>query len=70
MLKSTFKRGLKKKHTKILGNGTLSMTIASRYHCSFFLYESAFSFTVIADFLSNLDYEDLDVDCIEKLNQR
>ena len=54
LLKSAFKKGLKKE----------------TYHCSFLLYDREFSFTVIADSLSNLDFEDLDMEGIEELNQR
>ena len=70
MLKSAFKKGLKKETYKNIKNWNIVHEIANRYHCSFLLYDREFSFTVIADSLSNLDFEGLDVEGIEELNQR
>lgn len=70
LLKSVFKKGLKKETYKNIKNWNIVHEIANRYHCSLFLYDREFSFTVIADSLSNLDFEDLDIDGIEELNQR
>ena len=65
LLKSAFKKELKKETY-----WNIVHEIANRYHCSFLLYDREFSFTVIADSLSNLDFEDLDMEGIEELNQR
>lgn len=70
LLKSAFKKGLKKETYKNIKNWNIVHEIANRYHCSFLLYDHEFSFTVIADSLSNLDFEDLDMEGIEELNQR
>lgn len=70
LLKSAFKKGLKKETYKNIKNWNIVHEIANRYHCSFLLYDREFSFTVIADSLSNLDFEDLDMEGIEELNQR
>ena len=70
LLKSAFKKGLKKETYKNIKNWNLVHEIANRYHCSFLLYDREFSFTVIADSLSNLDFEDLDMEGIEELDQR
>ena len=64
------KKGLKKETYKNIKNWNIVHEIANRYHCSFLLYDREFSFTVIADSLSNLDFEDLDMEGIEELNQR
>ena len=69
-LKSAFKKGLKKETYKNIKNWNIVHEIANRYHCSFLLYDREFSFTVIADSLSNLDFEDLDMEGIEELNQK
>lgn len=70
LLKSVFKKGLKKETYKNIKNWNIVHEIANRYHCSFFLYDREFSITVIADSLSNLDFENLDVEGIEELNLR
>ena len=70
LLKSAFKKGLRKETYKNIKNWNIVHEIANRYHCSFLLYDHEFSFTVIADSLSNLDFEDLDMEEIEELNQR
>lgn len=70
LLKSAFKKGLKKETYKNIKNWNIVHEIANRYHCSFLLYDREFSFTVIADSLSNLDFEDLDMEGIEELNQK
>lgn len=69
-LKSAFKKGLRKETYKNIKNWNIVHEIANRYHCSFLLYDHEFSFTVIADSLSNLDFEDLDMEGLEELNQR
>ena len=69
-LKSAFKKGLKKETYRNITNWNIVHEIANRYHCSFLLYGNEFSFTVIADSLSNLDFEDLDIEGIEELDKR
>lgn len=69
-LKSVFKKGLKKETYRNITNWNIVHEIANRYHCSFLLYGREFSFTVIADSLSNLDFEDLDMEGIEELDKR
>lgn len=69
ILKASFKKGLRKKTFRNISNWNLVYEIGNRYSCSFVLYNQDVSFTVIADANANLDFQDLDVEGLEKLDR-
>lgn len=70
LLKSALKKDLKKKTYKNITGWNLVHEIANRYICSFSLYGRDFTFTVIADSLGSIDFQGLDFEKLEELNQR
>lgn len=69
MLKSAFKKGLKKKTYENVTDWNLVYEIGNRYSLSFLLYGRSFSCTVIADSLGSVDFQDLDIEGIEDLEK-
>lgn len=70
LLKSALKKDLKKKTYKSITGWNLVHEIANRYICSFSLYGHDFTFTVIADSIGSIDFQGLDFEKLEELNQR
>lgn len=70
LLKSALKKDLKKKTYKSITGWNLVHEIANRYICSFSLYGHDFTFTVIADSIGSIDFQGLNFEKLEELNQR
>lgn len=69
VLKSSFKKGLKKKTYKNISNWNLVYEIGNRYSLSFLLYGRSFSCTVIADAVGGIDFQNLDIQGIQDLEK-